>query len=412
MRSINIAIVSDLHIGSKARANDLCPEMNAEAVDTDYRRRFAQFVRRVKLTANYLVIPGDVSDCAKPNEFTLASEVVGQIAPSLGVRLKHVLFIPGNHDVDWSVMRADPTDRTGVRRQQRYDPLRQSTKLFRRILRQGRPSLLEEPYFTVWEFSDLVAVGYNSAWHDDPAKSNHYGLIHNDAIAALEECFAGLDLSPSRVRMFIVHHHPVQYSDPVPDDPDFSIMVNAGGLVDLLHKHHFDLMVHGHKHAPNFRIHRTNARHPLVIVGSGSFSARLDTRWSGHVSNQFHVLYVAGRDADSECIFGTFESWAYLCGRGWGPSQPSNGIRHKLPYGTYIGEPELKKALRPVIGERLKRRDYVEWSAIVAELPSLQHLPPDTLTDVLDGLGSELRFRRHGQPPDDFILLRLEVRNA
>lgn len=401
-------MVSDLHVGVGARSKDLCPpHVNTKAAETGYKDRFLKFLRKTSLRADYLVIPGDVSHMADPSEFQLASQIVSDIARVLAVQQKRVIFVPGNHDVDWTVLRSD--DPTGFRRTQRYAPLRHRNWVFGKIMGRGRPDVLEPPHFCTWNFDNVLAVGYNSSWHDDPTKAVHNGIIGDDHLPKLEEHLAKLDLSPSRLRLFLVHHHPVQYSDPVNDPPDFSVMTNAGNLLALLQKYHFDLLIHGHKHKPNFETHIINSSFPLAILCAGSFSVELDTRWSGHVNNQFHVVRVEGRDSDAKNIFGRVESWTYLCGKGWLPSKLHNGIRHIEPFGTYLQPEALKKRLGPLLQEKLQQHNHLEWSEVLSELHDLKYLPPDLAMQVLDALGSELHFRRHGEPPEEVILVKQGV---
>jgi len=252
----------------------------------------------------------------------------------------------------------------------------------------------------------MVVVAYNSSWDDDPKKAEHRGTIADEHLDELTEYLTSLDLSASKLRVFLVHHHPVQYSDPVNDPPDISIMTNAERLLDILESHRFDLLVHGHKHKPNFRTHIIDSGSPLAILGSGSFSIGLDTRWSGHVSNQFHLLTVDGRD-EFACICGKLESWAYLCGKGWVPSKPSTGIRHNVPFGTYILPENLKTVLRPMVLAEIDKKGNIGWTEIIAAKPQFRYLPVELVISVLEDLSSELSLKRFGEPPDDIILVRL-----
>src|SRR5689334_23033318 len=111
MNSLTLAVLSDLHIGYGARAKDLCPYSDGKQIETGYRERFLKFVKKHKFKPDYLIIPGDISDRAQPPEFELASELVLELAETLEVSKNRVLFVPGNHDVDWAVMDiADTTD--------------------------------------------------------------------------------------------------------------------------------------------------------------------------------------------------------------------------------------------------------------------------------------------------------------
>lgn len=209
--------------------------------------------------------------------------------------------------------------------------------------------------------------------------------------------------------MFLVHHHPIQYSDPIADEPDFSAMTNAGNLLSVLRRHNFDLLIHGHKHSPNFTTLSISSGFPIAILGAGSFSARLDTRWNGLVNNQFHLVKVEGRDDINNCIFGLVESWTYLCGSGWMQSDINNGIVHKSLFGTYIQPNELEKTLSVIIGSAFKSKDTLVWLEFISnnsEYPHFKYLPPDLLTQVMDNLSSKLNFRRFGNQPNEIILVK------
>ena len=125
MKPIKLAVISDIHAGEGARARDLCPtsvKTRTSILDDDYQDKFFKFVSDNHLAADYLVLPGDVTHKAHPEEVQLASEFVVAAAKALSIKETNIIFVPGNHDVDWSVMSLP--DATGLRRKQRYDPIR------------------------------------------------------------------------------------------------------------------------------------------------------------------------------------------------------------------------------------------------------------------------------------------------
>lgn len=407
MNKLRIAVISDIHAGEGARARDLCPttfKTRASILDDDYQGKFFQFVSDNCLSADYLVLPGDVTDTAHPEEVQLASEFIVAAAKALGVKETNIVFVPGNHDVDWTVMSSP--DATGLRRKQRYDPIRNADYKFKAIAENPNGSLFEEPHFTFWEFPDFVAVGYNSAHHDSPKKF-HHGLIDPKHVSALRSALGKLDLSPKRLRLFLVHHHPVQYSDPVSDPPDLSIMVNAEDLERILCEFHFDILVHGHKHIPRFKTHSYNGAPDIAILCAGSFSVQIDVRWAGAINNQFHIINIDGRDDKEEMIQGEVVSWNYICSRGWEPSvKEYGGIPHVEPFGTYTRPPSIASVLRPVISDRLDDSSFVEWNWLVIKVPALRHLRPDVVGQVLDTLAPEFGCRRQGDVPHKMLLLK------
>jgi 3',5'-cyclic AMP phosphodiesterase CpdA len=404
MQPLKLAVVSDLHVGAKARATDLCPHPDPVASESGYRANFVSFLLENEITADYLILPGDVSNAADPSEFELASEIVKEIAETLKLAFDRIVFVPGNHDVDWSVLKSP--DPTGFRRTQRYAPLTHPSWIFHQILTRCVGGVITDgSYFGSWMYPDLVVVGYNSSFDDDPLKSVHHGLVAQKHLKDLDLFLQTIDLSSSRLRVFLVHHHPLQYSDPVPDEPDFSAMTNAQNLLAVLQKHQFDLLIHGHKHCPQFDTYSVGAGFPLAVLCAGSFSIILDTRWHGYVNNQFHLVTVEGREAAASTIYGVVESWAYLAGNGWLPSSPSNGITHKVPFGTYVQPNVLMASLQPIIEQAVRDKGFVTWTSIVTKRPELQFLPALRITETLDRISTKLSLRRVGDPPDEVVLL-------
>ena len=135
MNPLIIAVMSDLHIGKNARSSDLCPKHHtSRGIDKDYRNRFKAFVKQNSIKADYLIVPGDITDQADPDQMSLASEVLIEFAKALHLTRKKIIFAPGNHDVDWSVLKAS-ADKTGFRKKQRYAPLKHSDWIFEKVMK-------------------------------------------------------------------------------------------------------------------------------------------------------------------------------------------------------------------------------------------------------------------------------------
>ncbi|MEX0960313.1 MAG: metallophosphoesterase [Burkholderiales bacterium] len=408
MGPLNIAVISDLHVGAGARAADLCLHTDPKVPrDKDYVDTFVRFLEREGITADFLIVPGDVSNAAQPDEFKVASINIERIRVALSVSEGRLIVVPGNHDVDWSIIKHYPDDRSGLRFKQRYDPLCQGDCVFHKVFaRAQHRSLLAAPFCCVWEFDNALVAGHNSSLHDGPNAEVHHGLVPSETVVELERILSRLDRSEEKLKIFVVHHHPILYSDPVGDEPDFSAMTNAENLLNLLEQFRFDLIIHGHKHKPNFNTYIKNSTHPLAILGAGSFSYLLDTRWSGLVNNQFHLVRVKKRDADSGLICGSVESYTYLTGHGWKPSAPHNGIEHQRSFGRYAIPADLCKHLRPAIERVFKSHSHVKWQELVDGDQTLEFLQRDLIVKALDTLGVEMGFERYSNVPQEIILLR------
>lgn len=103
--NVSVAVISDLHIGSGAKSKDFSLAGTDAAID-DYLTEFRNFVATEDIKADYLLVPGDITNSACKPEFELASERISQIANCLHVPESKILFCPGNHDVDWATIKA------------------------------------------------------------------------------------------------------------------------------------------------------------------------------------------------------------------------------------------------------------------------------------------------------------------
>ncbi len=411
MNSTVLAILSDLHVGEQARAKDMCPEGESpKGVDEGYIEKFLGFITEKNIVADYLLIPGDVTNKSKPRQAALASEIVRRVAAALKVKKTKILFVPGNHDIDWSVL----TDKGNpVRWGQRYAPLDYKDYVFHGIMRRGRGSLLDVPYVTVWKFEGMVVIGYNSSWHDNPDELMHHGRMDASHLTRIDALLGDFDGQKDLLRVFLLHHHPLAYDQPSPTGVDFSQMLNCEQLLAVLHKHYVDLLVHGHTHQPRFQAITTDGAHPIAVLAAGTFSFLLPLQWQGRVGNQFHVLTVKERNLDTRCIQGTVNSWTYYAGHGWISSvHERDGIDHFEAFGTYPNPAELRDLLRPLLADLFRRRDWAKWEDVTEARPALKYARTSAVLQSLRELSAELRFDLHERALEKLVLLKRRAKRA
>lgn len=390
MSGVKIAIASDLHIGKAARAKDLqIPGEGGAIADREsFLDAFGDFFQG-QVTADYLIVPGDISNTARPEEFDLAFSVVRKIADVLKVPHDKIISIPGNHDVDWSVIKGDVVH--PMRVNQRFDPFLHQ---FASKLSSSAQGLTKAPYFNVWSWPDLYIVGYNSAWHDQPEVSqSHHGRVDSNHMMEIKKQILSDPPDPGAFRLFLVHHHPYQYMDFLREWDDFSVMQNVEALQDLLFEFKFDALVHGHKHFPNFNTHSINAGHSVIVLGAGSFCRSLDTRWNGIVANQFHLMEVTNRDASSGASQGIVRSWAYLASSGWAKSyhtgeaermrRRGTGIEFEKRFGFYASPNHLVDRITDAIKVKLNNKSLINISEIFQLEPNLRFAPNEALSLAL-----------------------------
>ena len=397
LKKTRIALVSDLHIGREAISTDLCPhELDGSDIvgmETNFLQKFRALVTSPELInegeIDYLCVTGDISDRADPKEFAHAHIVISQLADSLSVPESRVFFVPGNHDVHWPVMNLEPKDFWD---RFRYEPLLQNDLLFKKQLANAESGDFHQvPHFVAWRTDSNIIIGINSAAFDDPKPDDgkHHGLIHSKTLSELELFLETLPYDPTALRVCLVHHHPLNYSDSQPDLADFSAAINAQNLLNLLSKHKFDLLLHGHKHVAQLTHYgSTNNGHPVTVLGAGSLSAQLSSRWCGLAQNQFHIIEVTERDSKTHAAIGHVSTWNFV-NRTWREGQHDYGLCAKEGFGTLSTAAELEYQIAVKLDEILKIKDVCRWADLESAIPSLKYVNTKAAYNAIDRIARD-----------------------
>lgn len=382
----------------------MCPSDHLGAVDSDYRARFLEFVQDEGIKADLLVASGDISDSARPAEIDLATQILREFTTAITGDANRLVIIPGNHDVDWVPLQGDGDDPTGFRKAQRFAPANGRGWVFRDALARGVGDLFSGNFFCCWRIPHILVVGLNSASHDGPDQLLHHGQALQEHLQALDKHLRQIEVAQSDLRLLLIHHHPIQYSDPIADRPDFSILTNAENLLSLLARHRFDLLIHGHKHFPRFCTQQINASHPLAVLGSGSFSALLSNAYAGAVANQFHLVTIDGRDPGTGRIFGTLQNWAFSKTTSWRPSSVNDGIDHQIGFGAMVDPDHLRQRVKAIVDSQIAKAKFVKYSFLQLKVPELQYMPHDLRIELLRAVAKDCGLELHNEPPDCMFL--------
>ncbi len=404
---LRLAVLGDIHVGPTARSSDLAPAWLGRTDEGGFLERFLDFARNDVGVVDALLVPGDLTDRADPTEFEKAAAVIEQIAETLGLDWDTTYFVPGNHDSNWTLASSFPHDSTTFSKTHRYAPLLFEAFPFRSRLLSGSEAMCAEPYFTIWSDQRLLVIGFNSSSDDGPNVAPHFGIAPSSSIHRLSECLDGITPDPNQVRLLLVHHHLMDLPAPVPSVPDFSQMQNATELLDVLTAHRVDLAIHGHRHVPSFRPWIDTTDTQIVILGAGSFSARLDTRYSGHVGNQFHVVDIEGRDAASQSLVGRVRTWSYGITQSWEPASEISGLEHLEGFGPLVRPDTLAAAVEAVLADfAAGSLDYLEVKDLRQEVPGLENVSSKAFRSAVNEACGRTNTRIVGSPPDQVILRR------
>lgn len=408
-KPIRIAIASDLHIGDAAKGADLRLNNPHDAVVSNYLEPFRDFVQEKGIVADYLLIPGDITNKADPLEFQRASEVIVDIASFLNVDKRKIVFVPGNHDKNWGLISSCQGLSSEAVQQISYSPLMQESLLFKEQMDIGNGCFIQDPYCLVWSFEELIVFALNSSLHDAPETGidPHHGKLTREMLAHLDEV-AGSFKTDQRMKVCLVHHHPYLYTEPTDESKDFSAMHNSQELLEIVARNRIDAVVHGHKHVPSF-LPMSNGFHPLLLLSSGSFSAELYEKWHGSTRNQFHLLELDQRCPTDLVVKGCLKSWSYFHPHGWRESRElMEGINHHLGFGCHLNTVQLKARIKPIIEGLLSAEGYFNLEQVAQSFENLKFAYMPTVMDALEELKEELGFVIRAEPKllDVLILKR------
>ena len=105
MGHFSIGIISDIHFGKDATTKELCVPGNSVSCNIDGAAPYIDSCIDVlkKRSIKYLLVAGDLTSYASPEEFIYCEETIIKIASGCGVPVDNIVYCLGNNDVDWFI---------------------------------------------------------------------------------------------------------------------------------------------------------------------------------------------------------------------------------------------------------------------------------------------------------------------
>lgn len=318
-RSDTLIWLSDLHFATDDHhAFPLQPSPSGDRLPlADALIRELQVLRPDRPVAG-LVITGDLTWRAEPEEFRLASDAIRRISSWAALDSNHlrVAVAPGNHDVRFSETPEDdrapvtlaPTEAKAAFSQFYKDTFFRTPNEYlssgRRFL-MGRSVPVE---IAVLNSSMLDQVPQRNVDADQPiVRFQGQGFVGDAQLEDAAKQMKWAEPRPGRVvRIAALHHHlvPVSYSEPAKLGGNYSVTLDSGRLMDWIVRHRVDVVLHGHQHEPFLaRLSRPILEGPEVvgwhrfyIVGMGS--SGVAGTLPPDVPNVFSLLQFSGSALD------------------------------------------------------------------------------------------------------------------
>src|SRR5262245_5824751 len=269
---MRILHISDLHFG---RTADGSAHM-FQAGGTPTPEILAKLLVR-GTTPDLVVISGDVAWSGIAEDYGYAEAFVAALRnawPSV-----HLAIAPGNHDVQWTAEPGKHQQAYADFLSRIYGP--QFADLYPFVNAQpNNRNYLVGIHDVETATTKATVVTVNSVARQENAGKPVY--VDPEVLAAIRDRLgAG---SPSRLRIFVLHHHLLPFVEPNQSDTidalalpeaDPTIVANSAELQKWLEKTGFHLVLHGHKHRPHGRRDTlwssgSSSGRRLFIVGAGS----------------------------------------------------------------------------------------------------------------------------------------------
>ncbi|WP_082279422.1 metallophosphoesterase [Mycobacterium colombiense] len=302
--------LSDIHFGSKPGKGSKPVEMHRFEDSENSRRLSLEMIDEMNRAMErgscssddiVVVISGDLTYTATQNEFKLFGAFLSETCSTLGIRPDQVVMVPGNHDVNWAAAKQDPTHRFDdylafAREFYGEELFRNRFPLIKWNFQINgvRPKANEIIYFA--KHRDVTFVGLNSCVFEDD--QHHYGFVGRAQLEHVTSLLKG----STGLLFAVMHHHLLPYPEPLAARSagdvflDMSTVRDAGLVEKRLEKFGVSLVMHGHKHMPQFReslildrFDESDAPRPLFISGCGSTGVSKEELYHSQ-SNHYAII--------------------------------------------------------------------------------------------------------------------------
>jgi predicted MPP superfamily phosphohydrolase len=270
-----IVHLSDLHYDGKNL--DILAELMSHIVD---------------IGPQFVVVTGDIADGPMDNFAVPAAMLRGAMKD---IEAYHgfvpvLRVVPGNHDLFYKGTYG----------------LRKTRKFYKAFTVEERGNYVSpETPITIATFDSNQLYEPNGGfWRKSVqlARFMSHGLIIERDLDAFSEWIRDIQRSPQienyrkSLKIALLHHHPMPttYSFlPRLADESFMMLESAGTFLSRLIQKRFDLILHGHRHHPQFcrasYFDHEGVENQIAVLGCGSSANRSD-EWTRSVGRNFNVI--------------------------------------------------------------------------------------------------------------------------
>lgn len=386
MKSLELFVMSDLHAFDGERSDGQRPSWYdiSESEGGNPIRDLASFIKKNKITSDYLLFGGDLADKACPRSTLYAWTEMQQITTLLGAKM--LIATAGNHDVDSRHVYNDHDAIGCLLDLNPCFPLYEETS----------SNQYWAHHFAVYQPEDVKArfVTINSCGYHGTTEEHKHGRISERTLKRMRRV---LDKSGKmNANIAIVHHHPQTISEYNLGDADN--MKGGYEFLSALSATDYGpwLVIHGHKHFAKLIYAQGETLSPLVF-STGSCAAIPFPEIQGKAGIQVYKLTIELHREHSTTCWGRFESWDWSLGEGWRQSNGRSGLPSSGGFGHRCDVGAFANQIAASVGATAKM-----WTDIESEFVALRYMIPGDIRAVVKLLKQDHSMRielgEHGNP--------------
>ena len=314
-----IAILSDIHFGKDSRTSSFTVPKGEDFHKSKevYPLEEGLIELLTKMHPQYFFVAGDLTSLGNPQEFYYCESKIVSIANRIGIDCKDIICVLGNHDVDWNISKLGDTVDNETKEvvaliREKYQMIAANcAKVNMDQLKLCYSDVGPAPFSGVIEKEDFVVFILNSSWCCTHNQQFPHGKLEQKQLRWFENTVNSYQADP-RKKIILMHHHPFNYSYPIPEI-DISTIEEGPQLMDIAAHNGVDIIVHGHRHHPRIEtIQIKSGTKPITMICSGSLSVNHTQRNNGEIPNTIHFL-----DIDQSKDYHIVHNYKYTEASGW-----------------------------------------------------------------------------------------------
>lgn len=370
VKKLKIAVISDLHCHPEnqetVKNNTLLFSDKLRLPTNEHPvENLLGIIEDEGIKVNLVLSPGDFTHQSDKQGFFSGWSYVNELARALKAE---VIATIGNHDIDSRHTYSNYS----------FDIPKKISQNF--PMSKTRLAQFWDTGFVFVEETDFQILVVNSTHfhtHYDKGDSIENPAVKGKMDAAqIEqiEQYLKANNDPNKIKIGLVHHHPIQHARQALGEHDF--IENGDAFLNVLGTYRFDLLIHGHKHDPWLRYQITGNGFSLPILSSGSFSATNQISWINKF-NYFHVIEIIKED--TKPANGTLETFTFKNRNGWKKDR-DDGFYPYSGFGYLDNLQQLADKIKLKLSN--SANGILKWDTILANIPEIKFLTPDKMDEV------------------------------